>query len=405
MNRKLVLVLVLMVGGIGFSAQASELPATEFDQMYADLAAYLLDPSHHPDLAGGVVQIEYGDAKAYLPAWVYVRDQLPGEKPSAFEFQVARAMHDRYRRAFERIEQSPLQAFKDLNLAMDAAIGIEGIFRAYEHDSSEDYRELAQRYLAFARPLAKHPGLLMAYHMQPYGPATVIAGGAWFYLEYALATPAEDPHHEEYLRLGLDMLEKMDRKLYSKKKHTYRYSVRPGYDFIYVYNNTVLVQALVRAYVLTGERRYYDRALEIMRTLEQALYHPGYRGFLAAEDNCRYHRRYEKVGPQYNREYMALSAHNYMVYAYLSLYEAGGFRDQELLEKAAACLRFERDWLWDRQGKIQHHLERGRLSRPEDYCMGCNFQTLYHIVQYQAALRQIPTQHLLRPGAELKSSP
>lgn len=404
MKSKLALVLVLMVGGIGFSAQASELPATEFDQMYADIARYTLDPAHHPDLAHGVVQIEYGDAKAYFPAWVYVRDQLPGEKPSAFEFQAARAMHDRYRLAFAQIEQSPLQAFKDLNLAMDAAIGIEGIFRAYEHGGGENDLELARRYLRLARPLAKHPGLLLAYHLQPYGPATVIAGGAWFYLEYALMTGSDDPVRGQFLRLGLDLIEKMDRKLYSKQKHTYRYSVRPGYDFIYVYNNTVLVQALVRAYVLTGERRYYDRALEIMRTLEQALYHPGYRGFLAAEDNCRYHRRYEKVGPQYNREYMALSAHNYMVYAYLSLYEAGGFRDEELLEKAAACLRFERDWLWDRQGQIQHHLERGRLSRPEDYCMGCNFQTLYHLVQYQAALRQIPTQHLLRAGEEVKSS-
>src|SRR4030042_14063 len=81
LNRKLVLVLVLMVSGIGFSAPASELPATEFDQMYADLAAYLLDPAHHPDLAHGVVQIEYGDAKGDFPAWVHVPGQPPGGAP------------------------------------------------------------------------------------------------------------------------------------------------------------------------------------------------------------------------------------------------------------------------------------------------------------------------------------
>jgi len=62
----------------------------------------------------------------------------------------------------------------------------------------------------------------------------------------------------------------------------------------------------------------------------------------------------------------------------------------ELLEKAARGLRFERDWLWDHHGKIQHHLERGVVSAPEDYCMGCNFQTLFHIVQYQALLQKEP---------------
>jgi hypothetical protein len=385
---------LLWMGLIATAAPAAELPATEFDEMYADVAAYVLEPSHSPDLAHGVVEIEYGDAKAYFPAWVYVRDRLPGAKPAAFEFEIARAMHQRYRRSFETISEHPLKIFQDLNAAMDAAIGIEGILRAYEHDASPEYHDLARRYLEFAKLLARRPGLLMGYHMQPYGPATVLAGGAWFYLEYARAAGPDDPDHDAYERLGLSLIEKMDRQLYSEKKHAYRYSCRPGYDFIYVYDNAVMVQALTRAYVLTGERRYYDRALAVMNTLEQALDHPAYGGFLAAEENSRYRRQYEKVGPQYNREYMALSAHNYLVYAYLSLYEAGGFQDEELLAKAAKCLRFERDRLWDRRGKIQHHLERGKISEPKDYCMGCNFQTLYHIVQYKAALLKIPTQGL-----------
>lgn len=404
-NRSSAVLVAGMLVCIGFAASAAELSAAEFDEMYADVAAYLLNPAHHPDLANGMVQIEYGDAKAYFPAWIYVRDRLPGEQPSEFEFQVARAMHERYRLTFDRIEQSPLKLFKDLNLAMDAAIGIEGIFRAYEHAGREEDLELARRYLSLARPVARHPGPLMFYALQPYGPATVLAGGAWFYLEYALAAPAGDPFAEESRRLGLELIRKMDRKLYSEKRQIYRYSRRRGDDFVYVYNHTVLVQALVRAYVLTGERRYYDRARELMRLLEQSLYHPVYAGFLAAEAHPRYQRRYQQVGPQYNREYMPLSGHNYLVYAYLSLYEAGGFQEPELLEKAAACLRFERDRLWDRQGKIHHHLEHGHLSPPEDYCMGCNFQTLYHLVQYRAALNKIPTQNLYRPAAELKFSP
>jgi hypothetical protein len=376
------------------AARAAELPATEFDEMYADVAAYAMDPRNSPDLAHGKVQIEYGDAKAYLPAWLYLRDHFAELKPDADEMAIAREMHARYRERFDILSESPTRMFKDFNLAMDAAIGIEGISRAYEHDPQDQYRELMQRYLDFARPLAVRPGLLMAYHVEPYGPATVLAGGAWFYLEYAIAAGPDDPRSAEYRDIGLSIISSMDKKLYSEKDKKYLYSVQPGYDFTYAYNNTVMVQALARAYALTGEKRYLDRAYEIMATMERDLYHPGYQGFLAAEDSCRYHRRYEKIGPQYNNEYMALSAHNYLVYAYFTLYEAGGFQDDALLEKAALCLRFIRDRLWDRHGKIQHHIVRGVISPPADYCMGCNFQTLYHIVQYKAMLRKMPAQGL-----------
>ena len=389
------IVLVMMSWGLCAAALAAEVPATEFDDLYQDVAAYVMNPANSPDLAHGRVQVEFGDAKAYLPAWIYARAMVPGLEPSEQETAIAREIVQRYQENFDRLEASPLSAFKDFNSLMDAAIGIEGAFKSYEHDPRPEYRDLFQRYLDFAKPVAARPGLLMNYHLQPYGPATVIAGGAWFYLEYALVMGPDDPRSAEFKRLGLQIIAEMDRRLYSAPGKKYLYSERPGYDFTYVYNNAVLVQALVRAYALTGERRYYDRGLELMTTLERDLYHPGYQGWLAAEDSCRYSRQYQKIGPQYNREYMPLSGHNYLVYAYLALFEAGGMKDERLLENAARGLRFIRNWLWDRQGKIQHHIERGKISGPADYCMGCNFETLYHIVQYKAALMKIPTMKLM----------
>jgi hypothetical protein len=375
------------------------LAGSDFDEMYADVARYCLDPDHHPDLAHGRVQIEYGDAKAYFPAWVYLRDQLGHEPPSAFELQVAEEMHARYEEGFSRLEKNPFALLRDFNLAMDAAIGIEGIFRAYEHCPQERYRDLARRYLRLARPLARRPGLLYHYHLEPYGPVTVLAGAAWFYLEYRLAIGPDDPFSAPYQILGLDIIAKLDRNLYDASGRKYLFSTRPGYDFTYLYNNAVMVQALTRAYALTGEERYYERAREIMDTLEEGLFDREAGGFLAAAPQARFQAQYEKVNPLYNHAYMALSAHNYMVYAYLSLWEAGGRKDEALLDKAAVCLAFERDRLWDRGGKIQHHLAEGVLSGPEDYCMGCNFQTLYHIVQLKAARAGLATQGLIpRPS-------
>jgi hypothetical protein len=354
--------------------------------MYEDVAAYLMDPKNHPDLEHGIVEIEYGDAKAYFPQWVYALDELEKFSASPEQMDIADEMIERYRESFDKVEANPLRAFNDMNLLMDAAIGIEGVMRTYEHDQSPETRDLARRYLDFAKIIAKRPRLIMNYHVEPYGPTTVIAGAAWFYLYYAHVMGPDDPKYGEYKKIGQD----------GKK---YLYSIRRGYDFTYAYNNTVMVQALIRAYLVTGERRYYDRAITIMETIERELYHSEFNGYLAAEYPFRlrsgqYASKYERIGPQYNREYMALSSHNYMVYAYLALYEAGGFEDDQLLEKAAICLRFIRDQLWDHEGKIQHHLEHGEISPPADYCTGCNFQTLFHIVQYKALLKKEPVMGL-----------
>lgn len=365
-------------------------PATEFDAMYDDVAAHVMDPANHPDLAHGIVEIEYGDAKAYFPQWVYTLDEMEGFSATPRQLAIAGEMSKRYEESFDKLEAHPIKSFNEYGLVMDVAIGVEGVLRSCEHEPGTEARDLARRYLDLARPVARHPGLVMGWHMEPYGPATVIAGGAWFYLYYAQIMGPEDPRYEEYKKIGLGMIDKMDKKLYCAREGKYLYSVRPGHDFTYLYCNTVMVQALLRAHAVTGEQRYYDRAREIMAALERDLYHPGYQGFLAAEPDGRCFRKYQKIGPQYNNDYMALSGHNYMIYAYLSMYEASGFEDDELPAKAALCFRFIRDRLWDHEGRIQHHIERGVLSPASEYCTGCNVETLFHIIQYKAMLEKRP---------------
>ena len=377
---------------------AAKEPDADLDDMYKGVAAYMTDPANHPDLARGVVNIEYGDAKVYGPAWVYLKDKSPPFSATAPELAMADAMIKRYGEYFDRFDAAKLKSLSgDFDTLMHVAIGIEGVFKAYERDPKPEYRELIIRYLDMVKPVAKHPSLIYNYHVQPYGPITVVAGAAWFYLSYPLTFGANDPRSAEYTRIGLDMLKKLDR-LYDPKGKKYLYSIRPGYDFTYAYTNMVLVQALVRAYVLTGDKSYYQRGLDITETMDRDLYNPGYQGYLAAEDLGKYYRKYQKIGPQYNQEYMALSAHNYIAYACFALYEAGGFKDEFLIERAERALSFQKRWLWDHKGRIEHHIERGKLADPKDYCGGCNFQTLYNIVLLKHALMKEPALNLAGSG-------
>jgi len=375
-------------------AVTAKAPGANFEDMYQEVAAYLTDPRNHPDLARGIVNIEYGDAKVYGPAWVYLKDKNPPFSATAGELAMADAMIERYREYFDRFDSAKLKSLSgDFDTLMHVAIGIEGVFKAYEHNPKPEYRELIIRYLNMVKLVAKHPSLLYNYHVQPYGPITVVAGAAWFYLSYPLTFGTDDPKSAEYTKIGLDMLKKLDR-LYDPKGKKYLYSIRPGYDFTYAYTNMVMVQALVRAYVITGDKKYYQRGLDIVETMDRDLYNPGYQGWLAAQDLGKYYRKYQKIGPQYNQEYMALSAHNYIAYACLALYEAGGFKDEFLVERAERALAFEKQWLWDGKGRIEHHIVRGKISEPKDYCAGCNFQTLYNIVILKNALLKRPSLNL-----------
>lgn len=376
---------------------AAKAPADEFDDIYNGVAEYMLNPANHPDLARGVVNIEYGDAKVYGPAWVYIKADSPHYSVTAEELAMADAMIQRYGEYLDRFQAHKLKFLSgDFDTLMHVAIGIEGVFKAYEHDPRPGYRELIIRYLDMVKPVAKQASLIYNYHVQPYGPITVVAGGAWFYLSYPLTFGPDDPKSAEYQKIGLDILEKLDRRLYDQKGKKYLYSIQPGYDFTYAYTNMVMVQALVRAYVLTGEKKYYQRGIDIVESMDRDLWNPGYQGYLAAEDLGKYYRKYQKIGPQYNREYMALSAHNYIAYACFALYEANGFKDDSLIERAERALSFQEHWLWDHKGRIEHHIERGKIAEPKDYCAGCNFQTLYNIVLLKHARIKEPALHLAR---------
>lgn len=80
----------------------------------------------------------------------------------------------------------------------------------------------------------------------------------------------------------------------------------------------------------------------------------------------------------------------------LALYEASGFIEPDMIEKSTTCLDFIKKWLWKDSGRIEHHIEKGAISPPEDYCIGCSYQTLYNVLLLKAALTKVPVQGLYR---------
>ena len=374
---------------------AIETPDAEFEAMYEDVAAYVQNEALHPELLRGVVHPEYGDAKAYYPAWIYLMDDMEGFSVNETELEIAEEMIARYQEIFDKFMAHPfLSLYSDSDMLMHVAIGIEGVMKAYAHNPKDEYRQLARRYLDSITPIVSHPELVWNIHVQPYGAVTGLAGAVWFYLSYSLTFGRDDEKSQEYTETGLRILKTLDDWLYSEKGEKYLYSRVRGFDFTYAYTNTVIVQALVRAYALTGEQRYYDRALTIMNTLTKDLYLSKYEGFLSAEDSEAYVAQYEKVGPHYNDRYMCLSTHNYMIYAYLALYEASDFKEPGMIENSLTCFRFIKRYLWNGKGRIEHHIENGELAPPEDYCIGCSYQTLYNFLLLKAALGKVFVQGL-----------
>jgi hypothetical protein len=360
-----------------------------FQGLYDDVYQELMDPANNPDLLKGQVSPEYGDAYVYVPGLFYQRAITEGYSVKSEELEIADAFVERYDEYLSAFAAAPFKSLmQDFDVVMHAYIGIGGVYLAYAYRPDEDLKAEVEKYLDTFEVFVKLAYPMMYYAMEPYGPTTPLAGLAAFYLQYPMTFGRDSEKARHYEKLGFKLLEKMDRHLWCEKEGKYLYSIIPGYKFTYVYSNATMVQALVRAYYLTRDEKYLERARVIMETLHQDLFHLGYEGYLAAEDNCRYRRQYKKVGDQYNREYMALSGNNYMAFAYLLLYEASGFKDQDMLRRAELCIQFAEKWLWDHEGKVQHHIERGILSEPDRYCAGCNFQLLYNIFLYQCALEK-----------------
>jgi len=371
-----------------FLAVSSVVNAQDFSALSQDVRSYLFDPQIHPGLKSGKIEPEYGDALVYAGSYICHR-AMTGEDVSKDELAIADAMVKNYETYLDQFEKNPITSFQNMDTMMHTYIGIGGIYFASFYEPDARKQAVIARYLDDFKLFARHPGILYYYPIQPYGPGTVLFGLASFYLQYPLSFP-DSARAGEFKKIGLGLVKKLDKNLWSETEQKYLFDLVPGYDFTYAYTNAVAIQALIRAFYLTGDKLYYDRAVLVLSAMERDLYRPEYQGYLSAEDNQAYQRQYQKFNPLYNQQYMPLSTLNYIVYGYLLVYEASGFQEDEFLQKAERGINFPKNYLWDQKGRVQHHLAAGRISEEKDYCAGCNFQLLYNIFLIDQARKKNP---------------
>lgn len=326
-------------------------PPAAFAGLFDAVLGYTVD--HVPLLDDGGTIGDFGDSTAYGPATLFALETRGTTSRYAAR---ARRMAGRHRRL---IEENLWLAYPQ-----EFYIGVIGAFLAYETTGEEVYRESVEWSLDLLNDLLDLAGeLVFIIEEVPYGPTTIIGGVAMYNLQYAVSI-GETPRTAEYVAHGLSLIDWIDERAYEAGEGYYRYA--RFQDRLSAYPNAIMITALARAYRLTGEPRYLERARVVAETVERRLLAGSQGGYVGYEDRTD--------------RYTALSNNNYLIQALLFLAEVSG--DPVYLDRANQAIAFVREHLCEpEEGICYHDL---RLDHRMDwFCPGCGWQLLYNILEYR----------------------
>ena len=318
-------------------------------------------------IVDGDDQEDYGDTMAYCCALIYTWEKMGMAEPWELEF--AGDLAQCYKRRVDRFRANPLVILLDTNMAMEVYIGVLGLLLAHEAGADPEALQYVDAYFDTMFEITGLFGpLIYSIPIPPYGPTTIMAGLAGMLLHYPLASQGEG-RSPERLEQGLAVLAEMDRMVWDESMGGYRYLATDRHSYEYQYSNATTIQALVRAYHLTGDPAFLERAEVVAEGLE-VLYSERYGGYFASDES------YSRA-PHSGEAYIALSGQNYTIFADLLLYQTTG--QQVYLDRALGLFDFVRKRLWvEEEDLIYHDIQHGLLA--DWYCTGCNWQFAYNIV-------------------------
>jgi len=354
--------IVLLLGLAPVSGCSSEGPAPvppapaplPYEPLFTNVLDYLL--AWVPVLPDGNVIGDFGDSTGYAPATLF---PLAHETHDTSMGSLAARIADRETLL---IRGSILEIVANI---MDVYIGTIGSFRAYEYTGEPVDQETAEEVLDLFNDVFDLIPDRIFFRIEPipYGPTTIIGGVALYNLQYAFSI-GDTPATPDYRQQGLDLIRRIDAEAWDEERGFYLYS--KDNEICSAYPNSIMIIALCRAYQLTGETRYLDRARAVAEAVERILLDSVTGGYYGAQPNAE--------------GYMALSNNNYITQALLFLAEIDG--DPVYLRRADRTLTFIQDSLCEPAHGICYHDLR-LYHRTDWFCSGCNWQLIYNILEYR----------------------
>lgn len=325
--------------------------------------AVLADLRENGKLEDGNWQSDFGDGSFYGPAFDYAYGRAMGD---AFHVNRGLATADYAVREIARSEGDIGYLIEHLD---DTSMGVMGLIEISRMGAGANYQTAAAKMLEQGNNIARAfqyyvDGKIDNYATNTYGPTAITALLALMNFQYVLNL--EDEKNADYLQIGLDTIEVIDKRAWDPKLKGYRYAEND--EALYLYPNVVMMLTLNRAYELTGKQEYLDKAASLfdaiqpLRDLEQNAYFTPYSAEIMGAEGVDYH---------------SLSPHNYLAFALTITYQ--NTRDRKFFDEAMGVLDFIEKYLLV-DGRALHHWMNGRVAVSTDYeyyCPACNLQLLY----------------------------
>lgn len=231
-----------------------------------------------------------------------------------------------------------------LDTIMKGVVGGPALVYGYEFTRKEEYIHLAKTGFRIGKSLLKSfPDLANYFLLSP-----VVGYGTLIYMGFEIY---ELTGEEEVRTDCVEMIWECDGRYYDDDGY---------YTPLTDWGEAVMMMALSKAYIITGEVSYLDRAEEVYATSITALWDSVNDGFFSDSS----HR------------YKNLSGNNNFVWGLLEMYRATG--KEEYLEMAERTIDYILRDLYE-NGIAYHHWEEG-VGRADYFCTGCNFELLANIL-------------------------
>jgi len=352
----------LLVSACGDSPALTEGPSPQNAQsLFAQVLAGVTAPELRP--VDGNWPEDFGDANQYGPGFFFRYGDAAG---NSSQIALAEETHAYNVFLIDDAIESPVRI---LQYPEELLMSGFGLIEAYARDGDPrngqrilDFLDLVD---IFMEDFDYYPE---SFEEVIYGPTTINGALALLNLEYARAAEDNGVDAAERVAKAEEILAVGAAIAYDEGLGYYRFEREE--DRLYLYPNIMQILAYTRAYELTEDGAYLDRALALHSAIQP----------LRVDGEGRYRSPYSaEIMGALTDDYTTLSSQNYTMLALAVLYQATG--EERFRQEVLDILGFiETHLLVD--GRVLHHWIDGEIARPTDpeyYCSGCNLQLLYLI--------------------------